>query len=183
MPPVNRRQALLSLSFLVLTACSGSTKAGKSADAGVAYYTCTMHPFVRSQDPKGTCPVCGMNLVPVSRSASTQPVDAGGVVYIAPERLKEIGAKSEAIAKDSVTGILRVPHAAVLPTGSKFIVFVDHGEGQIEPREVKLVVQPGGYYALTSGLKNGDQIFVSAIFLIDAESRIQGVLKTWGDQP
>jgi len=121
-----------------------------------------------------------MNLVPVSKAGESQSV---GVVYIAPERLKEIGAKSEPVRKDPVTGKLRIPHAAVLPTGNKFIVFVDQGQGQIEPREVRITVQPGGDYEVISGLKEGDQIFVTANFLIDAESRIQGVLKTWGEQP
>ena len=32
-------------------------------------------------------------------------------------------------------------------------------------------------------LNEGDRVVSSANFLIDAESRIQGVLKTWGDRP
>ena len=37
----------------------------------VDYYTCTMHPSVRSQDPDGKCPICGMDLVPVKKSTAT----------------------------------------------------------------------------------------------------------------
>src|SRR2546429_9950588 len=33
----------------------------------VDYYTCTMHPSVKSQDPKGKCPICSMELVPVMK--------------------------------------------------------------------------------------------------------------------
>ena len=29
-------------------------------------YTCAMHSEVRSNDPKGHCPICGMNLIPVT---------------------------------------------------------------------------------------------------------------------
>jgi hypothetical protein len=181
--PLNRRQALLGLSLLALTACSRSAKSTEIIDSSIAYYTCTMHPFVRSQDPKGKCPVCGMNLVPVLKSTAAQPDTVPGVVYIAPERLQEIGARSEVVTKGVLTNSLRVPEAAVLPTGNKFMVFVDHGSGQIEPREIKVGIQSGGYYEVISGLKEGDQVFVSANFLIDAESRIQGVLKTWGNQP
>jgi multidrug efflux pump subunit AcrA (membrane-fusion protein) len=39
----------------------------------VDYYTCTMHPSVRSQDPDGKCPICGMNLVPVKKKSETGP--------------------------------------------------------------------------------------------------------------
>lgn len=44
----------------------GSTlNAGPGGD--VAYHTCSMHPSVRSSTP-GTCPICAMDLVPVSRT-------------------------------------------------------------------------------------------------------------------
>ena len=69
--PLSRRKALLGLSLLTLTACSRSAQQAKGASSNVAYYTCTMHPFVRSQDPQGKCPICGMDLVPVMVSATT----------------------------------------------------------------------------------------------------------------
>jgi len=77
---------------------------------------------------------------------------------------------------------LTIPTAAVVPTGNKFIVFVDHGGGQLEPRQIEVGIHSGDYYEVLSGLKEGDRVVSSANFLIDAESRIQGVLKTWGDR-
>jgi hypothetical protein len=184
--PLSRRRALVGLSLLALTACSRSSQSTQTTDSKIAYYTCTMHPFVRSQDPKGKCPVCGMNLVAVLKSsASPTAVAAGssGVAYIAPERLQEIGATTEVVTKRSLAGALHVSSGAALPTGDKFIAFVDHGNGQVEPREVQVGSQTGEYYEVISGLKEGDRVFVSGNFLIDAECRIQGVLKTWGDRP
>ena len=35
-----------------------------SASRKILYYTCPMHPSVKSDKP-GACPICGMNLVPV----------------------------------------------------------------------------------------------------------------------
>jgi len=32
--------------------------------AGGHFYTCAMHPCVRSLDPDGKCPICGMSLLP-----------------------------------------------------------------------------------------------------------------------
>jgi Cu(I)/Ag(I) efflux system membrane fusion protein len=78
---------------------------------------------------------------------------------------------------------LTVSTGAVVPTGSKYIVFVDHGGGKLEPRQIEVGIHSGDYYEVVSGLNEGDRVVSSANFLIDAESRIQGVLKTWGDQP
>jgi len=175
--PISRRQALMGLSLFALTACSHSAS---TVDAGVAYYTCTMHPFVRSQDPKGRCPVCGMNFVAVAKSSAN--AGAPQTTFIAPDRLKEIGARAETVAVKPGTNLLIIPAEAVLPTGNKFIVFIDHGDGQVEPREIKVGNQVGTSYEVTSGLKQEDRVFVAAIFLIDSECRIQGVLKTWGDR-
>src|SRR5438445_12401055 len=48
-----------------LVSCS---KGGSSAKPdNVDYYTCTMHPSVKSQDPKAKCPICSMDLVPVMK--------------------------------------------------------------------------------------------------------------------
>ncbi|MEJ0000874.1 MAG: efflux RND transporter periplasmic adaptor subunit [Verrucomicrobiota bacterium] len=444
--PLSRRKALVGLSLLTLTACTRkiSEAAAAAADSNVAYYTCTMHPFVRSQDPKGKCPVCGMNLVPVFKTSTTathsdsattnaapsvavatSSVDANGMVNIAPERMQEIGVTMEVVGKRPLERPLRAPGrvmvdesslrdinvkagggfvtklyanyegktvrkgeplmtvlcenwlqtqidylksyrawkrtplvspnnsfaldnqlelmrarirvwdlsneqiddlqkfalstneidlrtghglsgsfnlvapfdgyvtqkkvtegmrfeagqslltlanthqvwivadfpedqaqfvdvgqkmtvsfpsipnrkataaisfidpqldetqrrihvrlvvpnddaslrpglfaqvsgdvslgdeltvstGAVVPTGNKYIVFVDHGGGKLEPRQIQVGIHSGDYYEVVSGLNEGDRIVSSANFLIDAESRIQGVLKTWGDQP
>src|ERR1035441_5015475 len=82
--PLSRRRALLGLSLLTLTACSRSAPETKAAGSNVAYYTCTMHPFVRSQDPKGKCPVCGMDLVPVMKSSAITNTDSGTAAGAAP---------------------------------------------------------------------------------------------------
>jgi Cu(I)/Ag(I) efflux system membrane fusion protein len=76
---------------------------------------------------------------------------------------------------------LVVPFDAVIPTGSRFVVFLDHGGGRLEPRFVELGEKLGDNYEVLKGLNEGDKIIVSANFLIDSESRIQGALKDWGD--
>jgi Cu(I)/Ag(I) efflux system membrane fusion protein len=78
---------------------------------------------------------------------------------------------------------LTIPTSAVVPTGNKFIAFVDHGGGTLEPRQIEVGLRSGDSYEVVSGLKEGDHVVTGANFLIDAESRIQGVLKTWGDRP
>ena len=78
---------------------------------------------------------------------------------------------------------LSISTGAVVPTGDKYIVFIDHGGGKLEPREIEIGAHSGDYDEVVSGLNEGDRVIASANFLIDAESRIQGVLKTWGTRP
>jgi Cu(I)/Ag(I) efflux system membrane fusion protein len=74
---------------------------------------------------------------------------------------------------------LVIPFGAVLPTGTRNIVFVDKGSGKLEPRFVELGAKFGDFYQVKSGLGAGDRIVSSANFLVDAESKIQGALKDW----
>ncbi len=72
---------------------------------------------------------------------------------------------------------LTVPASAVLPTGEHNIVFVDKGEGRLEPRFVDIGGQFGDDYQVIGGLHEGERVVNSANFLIDAESKVQGALK------
>jgi len=74
---------------------------------------------------------------------------------------------------------LAVPVSAVLPTGERNVVFVDKGEGKLEPRFVELGRKFGDDYAVKNGVKEGERVVNSANFLIDAESKVQGALKSW----
>jgi membrane fusion protein, copper/silver efflux system len=65
--------AVIIIAGLALLTLSSCTKyAAESKPADVDYYTCAMHPSVRSQDPKGKCPICGMDLIPVKKKSSSE---------------------------------------------------------------------------------------------------------------
>ncbi len=66
-----------------------------------------------------------------------------------------------------------VPSDAILESGLSRTVFVDHGDGVFEPREVEIGWRHGGRIEITKGLEPGDRIAVSGNFLIDSESRLQ----------
>ncbi len=68
---------------------------------------------------------------------------------------------------------IAVPVEAVLHTGERELVFLDRGEGRIEPREVSIGRRAGNDYEVLSGLSAGDKVITSAGFLIDSESRFQ----------
>jgi Cu(I)/Ag(I) efflux system membrane fusion protein len=72
-----------------------------------------------------------------------------------------------------------VPFSAVLPTGNHNIVFVDKGGGKLEPRFIELGRKYGDFYEVKSGLNESERVVTSANFLIDAEAKVQGALKSW----
>src|SRR5438552_2002088 len=77
---------------------------------------------------------------------------------------------------------LTVPVSAIMPTGDRNIVFVDKGEGKLEPRIVRLGSKYGDIYEVQSGLQESERVIASANFLIDAESKVQGALKEFEQQ-
>ena len=74
---------------------------------------------------------------------------------------------------------LTIPVSAVMPTGSRTLVFVDKGAGKLDPRLVQLGKKYGDIYEVISGLKDGERVVASANFLIDAESKVQGAVKSF----
>jgi RND family efflux transporter MFP subunit len=74
---------------------------------------------------------------------------------------------------------LNVPVSSVLPTGERNVVFVDKDGGKFEPRLVTLGQKYGDRYVVLEGLHEGERVVASANFLIDAEAKTQGALKSW----
>jgi RND family efflux transporter MFP subunit len=67
-----------------------------------------------------------------------------------------------------------VPADAVIDTGLKQHVFIALGQGRFEPREVKLgVLGNDGRREVLAGLKGGEDVVVSAQFMLDSESRFR----------
>jgi Cu(I)/Ag(I) efflux system membrane fusion protein len=81
----------------------------------------------------------------------------------------------------SAKPVLAVPDSAVIDTGSRQAVFIDKGEGRLEPRDVKLGARGNGYVEVRDGIKNGEPVVVSANFLIDAESNLKAALKGYSE--
>ena len=77
---------------------------------------------------------------------------------------------------------LMVPESAVLPTGLRNIVFVDHGEGRMEIRNVQLGAKVSDHFEILGGLVEGELVVISGNFLIDAESKLQAAEPVWGGE-
>lgn len=76
-----------------------------------------------------------------------------------------------------------IPAAGVLQTGTRALAFVDHGEGNLEPRYIQLGARVDDGYIVLNGLEVGESIVTSANFLIDSESQLQGALGTLAPPP
>jgi Cu(I)/Ag(I) efflux system membrane fusion protein len=66
-----------------------------------------------------------------------------------------------------------IPSQAVVRSGVREQVFIVRGAGKFEPREVKTGVSADGMTQILDGVQNGDEVVVSALFLIDSESKLR----------
>lgn len=86
----------------------------------------------------------------------------------------QVAARSKAVT---------VPLSAVIDSGTRQIVLVQIKEGRFEPREVKTGARSDNYLEVLSGVKDGEQVVVSANFLIDAESNLKAAIGGFASAP
>lgn len=72
---------------------------------------------------------------------------------------------------------LAVPLTAVLPTGTRNIVFVNRGDGTFQPREVEVGVRGDSLIEIRRGLALGDEVVASATYLFDSESNLAAAMQ------
>ena len=144
----------------------------------------------------------GMRATVTLRAFSTTPHE-GVVTFIYPEMLKpETRTVSVRIELPNPDGLMKpgmyadvvfqpdggeapvtaVPVSAVIDSGTRQVVLVAKGEGRFEPREVKLGRRGDGFTEVTEGLQPGEEVVVSANFLIDAESNLRAALQSFNQQ-
>jgi RND family efflux transporter MFP subunit len=75
---------------------------------------------------------------------------------------------------------LTVPVDAVLDAGQRQMVFVDRGNGYLEPRQVQVGERLGERVVIVAGLQAGERIATSANFLIDSESQLKSAIAGMG---
>ena len=118
------KYALILSSALILAACEPASKQPSALDAGhdhaamqagqsqqskmgmpaeeVSSYTCPMHPHYIATDPDGSCPICGMDLVPVSTEAK-----GSSGVSVSPEMLQTMGIRTAVVSVSNFNQALR----------------------------------------------------------------------------
>src|SRR3989454_42973 len=151
---------LMTLVALLLGAASCMKKGASSKPSNVDYYTCTMHPSVKSQDPKGKCPICGMDLVPVMKKGGgeKQPGQMQGMEgmpgmpgtkpeattqgaqtreFVVPvERQQQIGVTYAAVERKPLRHTIRSV-GLVVPDKGRNWQFVSRVDGYVQKLDVK----------------------------------------------
>ena len=79
-----------------LTALGGEAVGGAGSGSDIAYYTCSMHPAVRSPTP-GKCPICSMDLTPVTREE-----EHAGVIHVEENRRALLGIRTTKVTQQSI---------------------------------------------------------------------------------
>lgn len=78
---------------------------------------------------------------------------------------------------------LVVPASAVFQSGTRQLVFLNHGNGSLEPKEVTVGPRVGDAFVLLKGLEPHQSIVTSANFLIDSESQLQSAAGSFVPPP
>src|SRR5882724_4449970 len=136
--------AIMALAAVALTVFLVScSKGGSSAKPdNVDYYTCTMHPSVKSQDPKAKCPICSMDLVPVMKKGAAGGHDHGAMTEkpsgpmlsefsVPVERQQQIGVTYATAEKKPLHHVIRSV-GMVVPDKTRHWEFVARVEGYVQ---------------------------------------------------
>jgi Cu(I)/Ag(I) efflux system membrane fusion protein/cobalt-zinc-cadmium efflux system membrane fusion protein len=85
--------------------------------------------------------------------------------------------------KTSLGRQLVVPASAVFQSGTRQLVFLNHGNGSLEPREITTGPRVGDDFVVLKGLEAHQSIITSANFLIDSESQLQAAAASFTPPP
>ncbi len=82
------------------------------------------------------------------------------------------------LESEPVKNALTVPTEAILHSGEKQTVFVALGGGKFEPRQVRTGVQnEAGDIEIVQGVLEGEQVVISAQFMLDSESKLREAIQ------
>lgn len=78
---------------------------------------------------------------------------------------------------------LVIPASTVFQSGTRQIVFLNHGNGSLEPKEIVVGPRVGDDFVVLKGLEAHQSIVTSANFLIDSESQLQAAAGSFVPPP
>ena len=103
-----------------------------------------------------------------TRTTKVRVIFENPEMLLRPEMFADITIRSQKTAT-----VVVVPAEAIIRSGEYSQIFVMKEEGVFEPRKVELGVESGGKVAVLEGIRAGEEVVVSAQFLIDSESSLR----------
>ena len=135
----------------------------------------TLHPsYAPQRTIRGRIDYVQPQIDPVTRTLKVRIDVDNPDVLLKPEMFVEVQ-----LAVGLPTHLM-VPTEAVLDSGLKKTVFVDRGNGYIEPRSVETGERVGDRVEILRGLRADERIVVSGTFLIDSESQLRSATSSMG---
>lgn len=172
---------LLSIIIVIGLNSCGETPSSKSAltpskkgaqisnDAQVAQYTCAMHPHYISTDPDGSCPICGMDLMPVKRTSLLSNAEGAFELSVSAEMIQTMGVRTAIAGRVEFSRTLRA-FGTVEADERLESVSVSRIEGWVE----ELAVNAEG-----DSVRNGDILYkVYSPDLISAQGDFLAALRS-----
>lgn len=114
-----------------------------------AYYTCSMHPEVISENP-GDCPICGMRL------EKKEAASVGSILSVPKDAVLDTGAR-KLVYVEREKGTYQAKEVEI---GPEAIAYINGAKQR--------------FYAVKAGLSEGMRVVIQANFLIDSQSQITG---------
>jgi RND family efflux transporter MFP subunit len=112
-------------------------------------------------------------LDPKTRTAKLRLAFPNPGYQLKPGMYADIYLKS-VVATDSLV----IPQEAVIDSGVRKIVFVALGEGKFQPRDVNIGLEGNdNEFQVLEGLSEGEEIVLSAQFMLDSESRLREAIQ------
>lgn len=140
-------------------------------------YECPMKCEVSVSGELGNCLKCEKALIKIEDEKG----QGERVVYVCTEHIDEqTGLPGKCpvcqrkLEMKKETGVLAIPHSAVLFTGKRNLVYVEKEEGNYVPRDVVLGPKADEYYPVIKGLSVGEKVVTDGNFLIDSQMQLLG---------
>lgn len=143
-------------------------------------YTCSMHPQIRSTDPGGSCPICGMALVKVPQDAGDHGAIADSAsLVLSPRAIALTSIRTEPAIYGSATATLRLPGRIEVDESRRHLVSA-RVSGRIEKLHVNTpgaLIRRGDHLA---DIYSPELLAAQEEFLQAARMRSQGIPGTSG---
>jgi len=85
----------------------------------------------------------------------------------------------EVVLKAKLSKRLVVPESAVLYAGETRLVFLDLGDGRLQPKKIQTGKRNRKWIEVIGGLNKGDTVVTSGNFLIASESKLKSGVQQW----